>query len=163
MIRTALFTAFLFLLSMTLEASGVWVFHNWIAAIPLSIIIGFLVMQRVGIVEGVAWFLALAVLRGDIISGTIAIIGPILTLRVFSTRSLYALFGIGLVSHATGIFILAILHTLVTTIFTVSWTVSYTTVWLQEILLIPGLYLGTFVIRWFYVHISSRVAFKSLT
>lgn len=152
-----------FLLLLTLESSVIWAFQGWVSAIPLMMIVGLLVLQRIGIPEGVAWFLVLAVLRGDIVAFTIALIGPALTMRVFSTRSLYALLGIGIVSHAAGILILLATHAVLTAVFHVIWNVQYSTVWLQELLLIPGLYFGTSGIRWFDQNIGSRVALKPLT
>ena len=152
-----------FVLLLTCESSGLWAFQSWVAAIPLLVIAGLLVLQRVGIPEGVAWFAVLAVVRGDIVAGTIAIIGPLLTMRVFSTRSLYALLGIGLVSHATGICLLLAVHTVVESLFHGAWNISYIALWLQEFLLIPGLYLGMSGIWWFDHTIGSRIALKSLT
>lgn len=163
MIRTPLMLAMGFVFLLTCEASGIWVFESWVSAIPMMMIVGFLVLQRVGVAEGVAWFCVLALLRGDIVAGTIALIGPSLTSRVFSTRSLYALLGIGLVSHAVGILVLLAVHGALSAIFHVSWNIQYGTLWLQELLLIPGLYLGTSGIWWFDRTIGSRVALKSLT
>lgn len=163
MIRAPLTLAVGFVLLLAFESSVIWAFQGWVSAIPLMVIVGFLVLQRIGIPEGVAWFCVLAVLRGDIVAGTIALVGPVVTLRVFSTRSLYALLGIGLVSHAAGILTLLAIHGLMSAVFHVAWTVHYSTVWLQELLLIPGLYFGMGSIRWFDRTISSRVALKPLT
>ncbi len=163
MIRAPLFLAVGFVILLTFETSVLWTFLGWISAIPLMMIVGLLVLQRVGIPEGVAWFVVLAVLRGDLVAGTIAFIGPVLTVRVFSTRSLYALLGIGLVSHAAGILVLFVLHVSVRAVFDVSWSVPYSMLWLQELLLLPGLYFGMSGIRWFDQTIGSRVALKPLT
>ncbi len=161
MIRSAFALALLFTGLLIVESSGMWVFTHWVATIPLMIIAGLLVMQRVGVPEGVAWFCALAFLRIDIVSAVIACTGPSLTLRVFSTRSLYALFGIGMVSHAAGIGVLFIIATLANTVFHATWNIAYGTLWLQEILLLPGLNLGMNGVRWFEHNIRSRVRFTS--
>jgi len=163
MIRTAFMLAIMFSILLTIESSGIWVFESWFSAIPLMITAGILVMQRVGIAEGVAWFCVLAILRGDVIAATIALTGPWLTLRVFSTRSLYALFGIGLVSHTAGIIVLFGIATVMTSIFHVTWNIPYSTLWAQEFLLIPSLYFGMNIVRWFEQNIRSRFAFTSFT
>ncbi len=163
MIRAALALAIMFCLFLMIETSGIWVFESWVAAIPLMTTTGILVMQRIGIAEGIGWFCVLAVLRGDGISGVIALTGPWLTLRVFSTRSLYALLGIGLVSHAAGICALFIIATIANIAFHSSWDIPYATVWLQELFLIPSLYFGMNIAQWFERNIRSRVAVKPLT
>jgi hypothetical protein len=162
MIRSTIALALSFCLFLMIEASGIWVFDGWFAAIPLMTAAGILVMQRVGIPEGIGWFCVLAFFRGDFVALTIAATAPSLTLRVFSTRSLYALLGIGLVSHAAGIGVLFIISTITSVIVHTSWTVSYTTLWLQELLLIPGLYFGMSIVQWFEQNIRSRIALKSL-
>jgi hypothetical protein len=163
MIRTSVFLAILFVLLLTVERTVIWVLPGWIASIPLMMTAGFLVMQRAGIPEGVAWFCMLALLRGDIIAGTIAFVGPFLILKVFSTRSLYALFGIGLVSYAMGILALLMIHAVATNVLSYSWGISFGAFWLQEALLIPSLYLGVSILWWFKETIGSRVALKPLT
>lgn len=163
MIRTALLLTIMFYVLTVIESSVLWVFEGWVATIPLMTTAGILVMQRLGIAEGVAWFCILAILRGDVIAATIAFIGPWVTLRVFSTRSLYALFGIGLVSHAAGMVVLFVIATIMASVSQATWNISYATLWTQELLLIPSLYFGMNVVGWFEQNIRSRFALTSLS
>jgi hypothetical protein len=162
MIRSAILLALAFCLFLTIETSGIWVFEGWFSAVPLMTAAGILVMQRVGIAEGIGWFIVLALLRTDLVAVIIALIGPLLTLRVFSTRSLYALLGIGLVSHAVGICVLFIISTLANLVLHSTWSISFSTFWLQEVLLIPSLYFGMGMMQWFEQNIRSRVTLVPL-
>ena len=162
--RVAVLLAILFMSLMVFETSFLWVFLGWFSAIPVMTIAGLLVMQRVGVAEGTAWFLALAFMRGDLIACVIALIGPFLVLRVFSTRSLYALFGTGIVAFGAGIVSVFVVRTVLGLFFDLSsWHIVYRTLLLQEALLVPGLFVGLYLVRWFEQNISSRIALKSLS
>ncbi len=163
MIRSSIVLTLTFCILLALETSVLWVFDDWIAFIPLMMTSGLLVLQRVGIPEGIVWFLALAILRGDFVSAIIAMLGPLFMIKIFSTRSLYALLGVGLVAHGFGIVILWVIHGFVHGLFHVTWNISFSTLWIQELLLIPTLYLGTMLIRSFRRTIGSRVALKPLS
>lgn len=146
---------------MMIESSMLWVFDSWVSSFPFMIAAGLLVMQRVGIPEGVAWFLVLAVVREDIVAVTLAIAGPLLMIKVFNSRSLYALLGVGLLAHAIGIVVLWGIHTTVHALLYAEWSVSYRMLWRQEALLIPTVYFGSSVLKWFERTVASRIAIKS--
>jgi hypothetical protein len=160
----AFFLALLFSGLLVCEVSFLWTWNNWIAAIPLLTIAGILVMQRIGIVEGAAWFFVLGIIRLDIISIVIAFIGPVLLVKLFSARSLYALLGLGLVAFGFGIVTLGVTHELVTWLKdSTVWKMSYSTLFVQEVLLVPGLFCGSNLVRWFERTIWSRIALKPLS
>ena len=150
-----------FFMLMMIETSALWVFDSWVSSFPFMIAAGVLVMQRVGIPEGIAWFLVLAVVREDIVAVTMAIAGPLLIVKVFNSRSLYALLGVGLFAHAIGIMALWGVHTTVHALLYDQWSISYGMLWRQEILLIPTLYFGTSILKWFERTVASRIAIKS--
>ena len=161
--RTGILFAFLFLFLLLIEVSFFHAFSGSLANIPVMIIAGMIVMQRVGIEEGVAWFITLALMRGDGIALLLAGIGPVLILQIFTTRSVYALLGFGAVAYvaASCTFLLfggLIDHTLGTSILLQHPIVHA----LQELmLLIPGLFLGVLLVRSIERRILNQFAFKS--
>lgn len=162
--RMAFFIALLFSGLLVCEVSFLWAWSGWIAAIPLLTITGILIMQRIGIMEGAAWFFVLGIIRLDIVSIVIAFIGPVLLVKLFSARSLYALFGLGLVAFGLGIATLGAVHELVTWLKdSIVWEISYSTLFMQEALLVPGLFCGSNLVRWLERTVGSRIALKPLS
>lgn len=159
--RGALFLALLFVCLLTFEASCVWAFGGIALAIPVMTIGGILVMHRSGIADGIAWFLTLAIIRHDVVSLVLCIIAPLFLLRTFSTRSIYALLGFGLASYSLSLIVVSATTYLVQLLgFDTSNLLPRQPI-LQAVFLVPGLYLGTILIRNLQKHFFSRIALKS--
>lgn len=163
--RISFLLALLFVVLSVLESSLLWVFQPaWFSAFPLLSIAGFLVLQRVGVSEGVMWFLAMIFLRHDLSSLIIIALAPVLIVRLFSTRSVYALLGSGITAY--GAMILGILagHAVLRTLgIRIDWHMPFSFLLAQWALLVPGLYLGFVCVRWLERTVGSRVALKPLT
>jgi hypothetical protein len=152
--------ALTFALLHVLQQSTLHVFGAPWANIPLLVIAGIIVMQRVGIEEGVAWFLALSLLNGfDLYAFCWAVVGPIFLLRVFTTRSVYALIGLGIVAHTTVSACTLILEKIIHRFFDFSFIPVYHAGALaaQIPLLIPGLFLAIICIRFAEKNLFTRV------
>lgn len=159
--RGALFLALLFVFLLTFEASCVWALGGIALAIPVMTIGGILVMHRSGITDGIAWFLMLAFIRHDVISLALCVIAPFFLLRTFSTRSIYALFGFGIVSYTLTLIVVGTLEYLIHTLGFGSNSALPEHPVLQTVFLLPGLYIGTMLIRSMERHFFSRIAIKS--
>ncbi len=147
--KTGSILACLFLLFLLGEASFIHAFPGILSHIPLMTIAGMIVMQRVGMEEGAAWFLALALFHSDISALCIAIIGPILITRLFTTRSVYALIGFGISAYSAVLLIALIFppH-------------SVTAALQSELLLLPGLLIGISMVRFCERSLFTRIALR---
>lgn len=163
--RGAMLLAILFVALSVVESSMIWVFHApWISAVPMMTIAGFLIVQRIGIVEGVMWFIALMLLRMDITMLIMILIAPTLTIRLFSTRSVYALLGVGITTYGMMIFVVFLFHSIGSALaLSMVWHAPFSLLLMQWVLLVPGLYLGLSTVRWFERTVGSHVTFKPLT
>lgn len=161
--RTGILFAFLFFVLLLIEVSFFHAFTGNIANIPVMIIAGMIIMQRVGIEEGVAWFITLALLRSDGIALLLAGIGPVLILQIFTTRSVYALIGFGAVAYIAASSIFLLLGGLVDRFLGTSILLQHPIIHaLQELaLLIPGLFIGLMIVRSIERRILNQFAFKS--
>ena len=159
--RNALFLALLFACLLTFEASCIWALGGIALAIPVMTIGGILVMHRSGITDGIAWFVTLALLRHDMVSLVLCLIAPFFLLRTFSTRSIYALFGFGIVSYTLSLIVVGAGEYLAYAIGFKTGNLLPEHPVLQIIFLLPGLYVGTVFIRSMEKHFFSRVALKS--
>lgn len=163
--RTGILFALLFFTLLLIEVSFFHAFSGNLANIPVMIIAGMIIMQRVGIEEGIAWFITLAVMRGDGIALLLAGIGPVLILQIFTTRSVYALLGFGAVAYILASIIFLLVGGLVDQFLGTSILLQHPIIHaLQELaLLIPGLFLGVLLVRSIERRILNQFAFKSST
>lgn len=159
--RSALFLAILFGSLLTFEASCIWALGGIALAIPIMTIGGILVMHRSGMADGIAWFITLAILRHDVVSLILCLIAPFFLLRTFSTRSIYALFGFGVVSYALSLMGVGAGEYLAHTLGFEFGNLLPEHPVLQTLFLVPGLYIGTVLIRSMEKHFFSRIALKS--
>jgi hypothetical protein len=159
--RSALFLALLFAFLLTLEASCVWALGGIALAIPVMTIGGLLVMHRSSVADGIAWFFLLAIIRHDLVSLILCLVAPFFLLRIFSTRSVYALFGFGITSYAVSLAIIATGQYLLGVIGIGTGHILPDHPIIQTLFLLPGLYIGTVLVRSLQKHFFSRVALKS--
>lgn len=159
--RSALFLALLFGGLITFEASCVWALGGVALAIPIMAIGGLLVMHRSGMADGIAWFLALAFIRHDVVSLALCLIAPFLLLRTFSTRSIYALLGFGFASYTLSIISVGTIAYLGGILGLKAENLLPKHPILQIAFLLPGLYIGTVIIRSLQKNFLSRIALKS--
>ena len=161
--RTGVLLALLFFFLLLIETAFFHAFSGIAASIPLMIIAGMIIMQRVGIEEGAAWFLAVAVLRGDGVALLLAGIGPMLILQIFTTRSVYALLGFGAVAYSIASVVFILLGKLLDYALGTSILSNHpVTHALQEgALLLPALFLGVVIVRSVERRVLTRFAFRS--
>ncbi len=147
--RTAILLSLLFGGFVLTEISFLHAFAGFIAEIPLLYIAGMIIMQRVGIEEGIAWFLALAVFRADPVALIIACIGPVSILQIFTTRSVYALLGFGAVVYSVAIGAELVVGGLIDVLFHTSLLPPHAMLHAVRIfaLLLPGLFFGVLLVR----------------
>jgi len=161
LMRSALLLAILFAGLLTFEASFVWALGGIALAIPVMTIGGFLVMNRSGMADGIAWFFMLAIVRHDVVSLALCFIAPFFLLRTFSTRSVYALFGFGIVSYTLSLLLVGTGEYLANLAgFGIRNFLPEQPI-LQTLFLLPGLYIGSVLIRSLQKHFFSRIALKS--
>ncbi len=155
--------ALLFFALLLSEVSFFHAFSGNLANIPVMIIAGMIIMQRVGIEEGIAWFFALAVIRGDGIAFLLAGIGPVLILQIFTTRSVYALLGFGAAAYIAASTIFLLIGGLIDQLIGTSILLQHPVIHaIQELaLLLPGLFLGVLLLRSIERRILNRFAFSS--
>ncbi len=160
--RTGMLLGFLFFTLLFIEQSFLHAFFGTVANIPLVVIVGMIIMQRVGIEEGIAWFIAVALFQSDFSALLIAMIGPMLILQIFTTRSVYALIGFGLTSYAFAAGVTLILSELSSRVFHYSITSShpYIHALTEFLILIPGLFVGVILARSIERNIFTRVSFR---
>ncbi len=162
--KTGGLLALTFFFLLLIEISFFHAFAGSIAHIPVMIVAGMIIMQRIGIEEGVAWFLAVAMVRGDGIALLLATIGPMLILQIFTTRSIYALLGFGAVAYTVASVMFILLgelfdYALGTTILSQHPVVHA----LQEgALLLPSLFVGVILVRSIERRLFTHFAFRSL-
>ena len=163
--RNALFLAFLFVGLGIMESSSLWLFQpSWFSAFPLLVIGGFLVLQRVGLGEGMMWFVALMLLRGEVMLFVILALAPLLITRLFTTRSVYALLGSGMTAYGAMILVTLSFHGVAQVLrLPTTWHPPFSLLLVQWVMLVPGLYVGFMLVRWFSSTVGSRVTFKPLT
>lgn len=159
--RSALFLALLFAALLTFEASCVWAFGGIALAIPVMTIGGILVMHRSGMPDGIAWFFTLAIIRHDVVSLALCFIAPFFLLRTFSTRSVYALFGFGIASYALSLIVVGVGQYFANGLGFGTGNLLPKQPVLQIFFLLPGLYIGSMIIRSLQKQFFSRVALKS--
>lgn len=160
-VMNALFLALLFAGLLTFEASCVWALGGIALAIPVMTIGGILVMNRSGMADGIAWFFMLAIIRHDVVSLVLCIIAPLFLLRTFSTRSVYALLGFGLVSYSFSLIVVGTAEYLGRLAGFGAGNLLPKQPTLQALFLVPGLYIGMALIRSLQKHFFSRIALKS--
>ena len=161
--RTGVLLAFLFFFFLLIEVAFFHAFSGIAASIPLMIVAGMIIMQRVGIEEGAAWFLAVAIFRGDGVALLLAGIGPVLILQIFTTRSVYALLGFGAVAYTVASVIFLLFGTLIDSVVGTSVLSSHPVVHaLQEgVLLLPTLFIGVILVRIIERRVLQQFAFRS--
>jgi len=145
--KTGFFLAVLFLFFLGIEYSGFHAFGGVVAHIPLMILAGILVTQRLGPLEGALWFVVLGVVSKSLFMLFLACAVPLLVIHLFTTRSVYALLGLGAVSWCISALSLVIFGGVVDG--------------LQGLLLLPSLFVGVFVVRFFERVVFSKVSFRS--
>jgi hypothetical protein len=112
--------------------------------------------------EGIMWFCVIAIVRGDITALMIMGIAPLFMVRIFTTRSVYALLGLGMTTFAGMLVTTFIVHVIAFAFHApTEWHLPFSLLITQWILLIPGLYIGFLFVRWFERVIGSRVSLKS--
>lgn len=161
--KTGFLFALLFFVLLLVEVTFFHAFSGMIASIPLMIVAGMIMMQRVGIEEGAAWFLAVAAVRGDGVAFLLAGIGPVLILQIFTTRSVYALLGFGAVAYAAASGISIPLSMLFDSVFDTSILPSHPFLHaLQEgFLLLPALFVGVVIVRGIERRFLTQFTFRS--
>lgn len=161
--KTGVSLALLFFFFVLMEVAFLHAFSGVVASIPLMIVAGMIIMQRVGIEEGIAWFLASAVLRGDGISLLLAGIGPMLILQIFTTRSVYALLGFGAAAYGIAGITFILFGKFLDYVFGVSILSSHPVLHaLQEgALLLPALFVGVLIVRSVERRVLTQFTFRS--
>ncbi len=147
--RIAILLSALFAAFVLTEISFLHAFTGFISEIPLVYIAGMIIMQRVGIEEGVAWFIALAVFRADPVALIIAGIGPVSILQIFTTRSVYALLGFGAVVYTVATIVVLAIGGSIDGLFGSSLLPPHAVIHAVRILLLllPGLFFGVLIVR----------------
>jgi len=163
--KTGILLAFTFLLLLLIERSFFHAFAGSLASIPVLLIAGMILMQRAGIEEGIAWFLAVAVLQANGVALLLALVSPILIVQIFTTRSVYALLGFGVVTYAISSTLFILFGAFFDIAFGTTILSNHPVLHaIQEgILLIPGLILGVMIVRSIEHRILRRFAFKSFS
>ncbi len=163
--RTGISLGVLFLILLFIEQSFLHAFFGGLASTPLMTIAGIIILQRVGIEEGAAWCIALALFHADIVPFILAILGPILVLQIFTTRSLYALIGFGIASYTVSAGVSLIIGAMLSVFFGIHILSAhpYTNALTEFFLLVPGLFLGILLVRGVERNILIRIAFRRST
>lgn len=161
--RTGIALAVLFFFLAFVEGSFLHAFAGSIAMVPLMMIFGMILIQRVGIEEGVAWCMALAFFRGDLTAFFLAVIGPVCLSQIFTTRSVYALLGFGAFAYATASVGSILVGTVLNSVFGVTILSPHPIAHAlhEGLLLLPGLLIGVLGIRVIERRILTRFAFRS--
>lgn len=146
--------ACVFLLSAFVDVTLVHALGEPLALIPLHFIVGVIVLHRGGASSGALWFgfsaLLLPVIGFD--SGTVlgyvatGALGFVLTKRVFTNRSVYALVGLGAALY-TSFAIVNGVFLLITKRLIEPWHVYAATELLSLTLVVGGLYLGFVIVK----------------
>lgn len=146
--------AFLFLLSAFVDVTLIHALGDPIALLPLHFIVGVIVLHRGGPISGALWFgfsaLLLPVIGFD--NGTLlgyvatGALGFILTKRVFTNRSVYALVGLGAALY-TSFAIVNGIFLLIAQKLSVSWHAYAGTELLSLAFVVAGLYLGFVLVK----------------
>lgn len=162
--KTGSILACLFLFFLLGEMSFIHAFSGILAHTPLMMIAGMIVMQRIGREEGSAWFVALALIQGDISALIVAGVGPILITRLFTTRSVYALLGFGsstaLLAMGIPLVVGGICDAWLGTSFLPSY--AYITTLYTMLTLVPGLFVGMSIIRFLERSLFTRISLRPL-
>lgn len=161
--KIGMFLAILFLTLLFFERSGFHAFGGIIANISLLTLAGMMIAQRVGPSEGAVWFFALFVVTGEGTALALSCIVPLLVIHLFTTRSVYALLGLGIVSWsiaAISVFLLGggsdrLFHTHILP------EHFFESLGIRGLLLVPGLFIGVLVVQFLERHLFSRIAFRS--
>ncbi len=161
--KTGILLALLFLFFLLLENSGLHAFGGLLANIPLLTIAGMMIAQRIGPGEGAVWFLALFTVTGNGIVLLLACIVPLLVVHLFTTRSIYALLGLGIVSWSIAVLSALIIGGSIDGLFRTHLLPAHflESIGIRGLLIIPGLFLGVFVVRFLEHHLFSRIAFRA--
>lgn len=161
--RTGILLALFFFILHVIEVSFFHAFSGVFAYIPLMVIAGMIIMQRIGIEEGIAWFLGMTVIDGDGTALLLAGIGPLFILQIFTTRSVYALLGFGAVAYSVSSALFMLLGGLIDYLFGTTLLSDHPILHaLQEwALLIPGLFLGVVIVRSIEQRILHHFVFSS--
>lgn len=154
--KSAIFLAIVFMIAANIESSMLWTFPWIVGMFPLVSILGFVVLYRFGIPEGVAWFLALAFMRMDVAALIIAGLAPLLLQRVFVTRSLYALLGVSALSMACGLIGASVVCTVASWFGGVCVPSSFAHSALAIIFVMLGVYGGFVLVRSFDSFVRAR-------
>ncbi len=152
--------ALAFLACSLVQYSFVFAFGGAFVLLSLLTIGGILVFQRVGPEEGAAWFLAIAVFHGlDVYPIIWAMLGPLLLARVFTTRSVYALFGLGFSGHLLASGMTVLFEKIAFRFFPLTYVPLHTgeSLLLQSIILLPGLFVGVVCIRFLERSVMNRL------
>ena len=146
--------ACLFLLSAFLDVTLIHALGEPLALLPLHFIIGVIVLHRGGAVSGALWFgfsaLLLPMIGFD--SGTLlgyvatGALGFVLTKRVFTNRSVYALVGLGAALY-TAFAVVNGIYLIIAGQLTVSWHNYASTELLSLVFVVTGLYLGFVLVK----------------
>ncbi len=163
--RTSILLACVFFMLFVMENAFLHAFTGSIASMPLMVIAGMIILQRVGIEEGAAWFLALAVFRADGVALLLSLIGPFLILQIFTTRSVYALLGFGAVAYTLSSVIFILFGEFFDFIFSTTLLVAHPIrfAFIEGALLLPGLLVGVIMLRSIERRILTQFSFKSLS
>lgn len=152
--------ALAFLVCALAQYSLVYAFGGPLMHLSLLTLGGILVFQRVGPEEGSAWFLATTVFHGlDVYPMLWALLGPLLLARVFTTRSVYALFGLGLSGHVLASIVTMFFEKIALRFFPISFIPlhPWESILMQTALLLPGLFVGVISIRFIERVIMNRL------
>lgn len=145
-------TAVAFFLSLFVQVSFLSSLAPPLSYIPLHFLVGVIIFHRADFLYGLLWFTATAALMPFFhpIAGTsiafavTGVAGVILTKKVFTTRSLYALLGLG-ISLFTVFILSRWLYRLITSGFSESIFIGAVP---GFIFVITGLYAGFFLVRY---------------
>lgn len=135
-----------FFLGILFQNSFIQSLNGHLSFIPIMLIIGIIVLHRAGPIHGALWFTLMAFVAWmtptlfgwGIVYLALAIIGPILMLRVFTHRSIYALAGLGLSLYS----VFGLIHMLFHPLYQVSYFFS------GYLFLLTGLYIGFLVSKY---------------
>ena len=161
--KIGILLACLFLLLLLLEHSGFHAFGGVLANIPLLMIAGMMIAQRIGPGEGAIWFLALLIVTGDNMALFLSCTVPLLVIHLFTTRSVYALLGLGIVSWSIAALSALIIGGSIDGLFHTHILPTHflESLGIRGILIVPGLFLGVLFVRFTERHLFSRIAFRT--
>lgn len=161
--KTGILLALLFLLFLLFENSGFHAFGGILANIPLLIIAGMMITQRVGPGEGAVWFLTLFAVTGSGVALLLSCVAPLLVVHLFTTRSVYALLGLGIVSWSIVSLGALIIGGSIDGLFHTHLLPAHflESIGMRGLLIVPGLFLGVLLVRFMERHLFSRIAFRA--